>query len=36
VPKRKVGELLVEAGVITPAQVEIALAEQARTGHRLG
>jgi type IV pilus assembly protein PilB len=36
VAKRKVGELLVEAGVITPAQVEIALAEQARTGHKLG
>lgn len=34
--KLKVGELLVDADVITAAQLEIALAEQARTGRRLG
>ena len=34
--KRKVGELLVDAEVITSVQLEIALAEQARTGRRLG
>jgi type IV pilus assembly protein PilB len=36
VKKLKVGELLVDADVITAAQLEIALAEQARTGRRLG
>jgi len=36
VQKLKVGELLVDAEVITAAQLEIALAEQARTGRRLG
>lgn len=37
VPRRKMlGELLVEAGVITKMQLQEALAEQARTGDRLG
>ncbi len=34
--KRRVGELLVDAGVINEHQLEIALAEQKRTGGRLG
>ncbi len=34
--KQKLGEILVEKGVITPAQLTQALAEQKRTGERLG
>lgn len=34
-PKR-IGDLLVEAGQITPEQLQAALAEQAQTGERLG
>ena len=34
--KRKVGELLVDSGIINEHQLEIALAEQRRTGGRLG
>jgi type IV pilus assembly protein PilB len=34
--KKKIGELLVDEGVISEAQLEIALAEQARTGTKLG
>jgi type IV pilus assembly protein PilB len=33
--KKKIGELLVDEGVITEAQLEIALAEQQRTGTKL-
>ena len=33
---RPLGELLVERGLVTPAQLEAALAEQAESGRRLG
>ena len=33
---RPLGELLVERGLITPAQLEAALAEQSHSGRRLG
>ncbi len=35
-PRRRLGELLVDGGLIDPAQLEKALAAQAKTGSRLG
>ncbi len=35
-PRRRLGEMLVAAGLLTPSQLERALAEQARAGTRLG
>lgn len=35
-PWRPIGEVLVDAGVITRAELDEALAEQRTTGHRLG
>jgi hypothetical protein len=35
-PSRLLGELLVERGLIVPADLEDALAEQRQTGRRLG
>jgi MSHA biogenesis protein MshE len=32
----KIGELLIEKGIITQAQLDQALAEQSKTGDRLG
>src|SRR5437762_714744 len=34
--KRKLGELLVELGVITPAQLQEAMEYQRASGHKLG
>ena len=34
--KKKFGQILVEQGMITEAQLEVALAEQQRTGSKLG
>src|SRR5688572_15473077 len=34
--RRRLGEMLVAAGLLTPAQLSEALTEQARTGGRLG
>ena len=36
IPWRRLGEILVDNGVITAAMLEEALAEQARTNERLG
>jgi len=35
-PRKRLGDLLVEGGLITPAQLQNALQEQKRTGERLG
>ncbi len=35
-PRRRLGEMLLAAGLVTPSQLEEALAEQARAGARLG
>ncbi|CAB3395427.1 GspE/PulE family protein [Kyrpidia spormannii] len=35
-PRKRLGDLLIEAGLITPEQLEKALAEQKVTGRRLG
>ena len=34
--KRKLGEILLEHGMVTEAQLEVARAEQQRTGGKLG
>ncbi len=34
--KRKLGEILLEQGMVTEAQLEVACAEQQRTGRKLG
>jgi type IV pilus assembly protein PilB len=34
--RRKIGECLIQAGLITPEDLQIALAEQSRSGERLG
>ena len=34
--KTKVGEILLEQGMVTEAQLEVACAEQQRTGRKLG
>jgi len=36
VVRKKLGTQLIEAGVVTPEQVDLALAEQERTGERIG
>ncbi len=33
---KRIGDLLVEKGLLTPAQLQAALEEQTKTGHRLG
>src|SRR3972149_11226715 len=35
-PKKRLGEMLVDAGLVTPEQLEPAIAEAARLGRRLG
>jgi type IV pilus assembly protein PilB len=34
--KKLLGERLIEAGILTPDQLELALKEQKRTGERIG